>query len=159
VQLGLLLQREGPDGGWQLVRCDRGAPCVRAGDALQLTVRPEQPGFLMVAAGSGGQLEILYPLVGQSGAVRADWAYALPDPAGHYALDGQPTRLAVIAGREPWPRSRAARQAMVRAAMRHRSRTARRPPVSLQLRDGRPVRVPVTRFEAPGLVVARIDLL
>ena len=154
LQVSALVQREQPDGSWGQVA--RGG--VRAGDGLQLTVQIDRPGHLLVAARTASSLQVLYPLPGQSGEVRAGWAYALPDPNRSYHLDGLGTRLLVLASRDPLPSGLEDRRAILRAAERRVAAPQAAPAVQLELRDGTPVSVEVGRYHGASPVLATLDL-
>jgi hypothetical protein len=161
LEVGVLVQRETPEGDWTRVPSRERSS---SGDELQLTVRVKQEAHLMVAFASsdGHRLQVVYPLPGQTGQVRPDWAYALPDPDRSYQLDGRPTRLLVLASRDPLPTELPDRLSVLRAAQKRPARSTSSvqvEPVQLELRDGRPVSVPVRRYSSissPVVAVIRL---
>jgi len=157
LELGLLAQRETAEGAWRQIPARR--PLSRD-DELQLTIKPHRAGHLMVAFSDGhGRFQIAYPLPGQTGAVRAGWAYALPDPGRGYLLDGAPTRLVVVLSHDPLPADRDRRVSVLRAALKRPAPSSEpMPPAQLELRDGTPVQVSITSYDAPHPLVVTADL-
>lgn len=159
LELSLLSQRETPEGSWRQLGPTEGRP-LKQGDELQITIQVRAPAHLLVATAAGNTIQLLYPLPGQTGAIRKDWAYALPGPSKTYVMDGEPTRLLVAISRDPLPADRQGRVDMLRAVRRRPGQTvqgADAPPVQLHLRDGAPVSVPVMTFSSvrPVLLVDR----
>jgi hypothetical protein len=155
LELGLLAQRETDVGDWCQIPARRP---LRRGDELQLTIKPHQAGHLMVAFSAGTRsFQIVYPLAGQTGEVRTGWAYALPDPGRGFPLDGEPSRLVIVLSHDPLPATRVGRVAVLRAALRRPVAASEpAPPARLELRDGAPARVAITRYSASQpLVVTR----
>ena len=157
LELGLLAQRETDLGDWRQIPARRP---LKRGDELQLTIKPRQAGHLMVAFTAGpSRFQIVYPLPGQTGEVRAGWAYALPDPGRGFPLDGEPSRLVILLSHDPLPAERDRRVAVLRAALRRTAASSEpAPPCRLELRDGAPVSVPITRYSASQPLVVTRDL-
>jgi hypothetical protein len=132
---------------------------LQRGDRVQLTIHPEQAGYLMVGTLSAGQLTVLYPQPEQSGQVRGGWAYALPDPSRFYVYDGTPMQIVTVFRGKALPRSVAERRAILRHALRlGSSRSEVHGSIPLATPDQQRISTPVTRYRGQRQVTAVLAL-
>ncbi len=161
LRVGLLLQRELEDGSWKqisLAALRKGDQALTAGDKLQLTLQSEEDTHLIVATKSGTRLQILYPQFGYSGAIKSDWAYALPSPHRSYHLDSKAMELLILSSPETLPASTEDRRALLQRTVRGTPTPAALQPVQVALRDGRSVALPIVRYSGAGPMMVRLRL-
>jgi|GEM_PF-5862213 len=159
LELGLKLQRETKSGNYKLLAAD--LPC-RKNDTLQLLFKANRNAFVMIASANGttsaAELELLYPVPGQTGNVRPAWTYALPSPEQSYTLDGHTMQIVVVVSNGHLPKSREGRINMLQAARRNPTPFKASLKVPIRLRDGSPASLQMMQAKADDLLAVVVDV-
>ena len=160
LDLAVLTQAQGPKGMWRVVSTDGMLP---EGSELQLHFRVSATsGYLLVVDLSAGEGRVLYPSPLQTGALRRDVMYSLPDPRKTYSLEpGEVTRIVVLHSRTRLPPEEEGRVRLAKTWLRSApasTPTAAVDAVDLPLRDGRTVSIPFRRAIGRYVVGQLVEL-